>query len=84
MELNFLKKAKKNQMMAFTAVVCAVILTGYFFFFLKPITSKLTFLFQEVSGLRTNLDMAEISINSMPKLKREIEERLNVKCKPLA
>ncbi|MEA3306001.1 MAG: type 4a pilus biogenesis protein PilO [Candidatus Omnitrophota bacterium] len=74
MELNFLKKAKKNQMMAFTAVVCVVILAGYFFFFLSPITLKLTFLFQEVSGLRANLGAAKVLIGSMPKLKREIKE----------
>lgn len=74
MEINFLKKAKKKQIMTFMAVVCFFILVGYFFLFLTPVVSKLTFLFQNVSGLRIRLDTAEISINSMPKLKREIEE----------
>lgn len=74
MELNFLKKAKKNQIMAFMVVICVFILVGYSFLFLGPVMSKLTFLFQNVSRLRIKLDTAEISINSMPKLKKEIGE----------
>ena len=74
MELNFLKKAKKKQVMTFMVVVCFFIVVGYFFLFFPPVMSKLTFLFQNVSRLRIRIDAAEISINSMPKLKRGIEE----------
>ncbi len=72
MDLSFLKKVKKKQIMTFMVVACFFILVGYSFIFLKPVISKLTFLFQNVSELRIRLGTAEISINSMPKLKREI------------
>ena len=74
MQLDFLKKAKKSEIIAFTVLVCMIIVIGYYFLFLSPVTSKLPFLFRETSRIQTEINKAELSINSMPKIKEQIKE----------
>jgi len=74
MRLDFLKKAKKNEIMAFTAILCAAIVVGYYIFFLSPVISKLAFLFRESYDLNGKISKAEIAVNSMEKIKKEIRE----------
>ena len=74
MRLDFLKKAKKSEIMGFTVLVCVLVVVGYYFLFLSPVASRLSFLFRESSGIQSKINKAEISINSMPKIKKEIEE----------
>jgi type IV pilus assembly protein PilO len=74
MKLDFLKKAKKSELLAFTVMVCVIILIGYYFLFLAPVVSKLPSLFRESSELQTKISKAELSMNSIPRMKREIEE----------
>ena len=73
MQLDFLKKAKKSEIRVFTVLVCMIIVVGYYFIFLSPVTSKLPFLFRETSRMQNLINKAELSINSMPKIKKEIE-----------
>jgi len=77
MQLDFLKKAKKNEIIAFTGLICAVILVGYFFLFLNPITSKLVDLSRKLSKLQSDLAIADLAIGSMPKLEKEVGELKN-------
>ena len=74
MRLDFLKKIKKNEIMAFVIVACIIIIVGYYFIFLSPLASKFTSLLHKTSALQSTINTAELSINSMPKIKREIEE----------
>jgi len=74
MQLDFLKKAKKNEIIALTGLLCGVILVGYFFLFLNPITSKLSDLSRKISKLQSDLAIADPAIGSMPKLDKEIAE----------
>ena len=71
--LDFLKKAKKNEILAFTVFVCIGIFVGYYFIFLSPVTAKLSSLLQDVSRLQHKLDKAELSINNVPRMKKELE-----------
>ncbi len=74
MELDFLRKAKKNEILALTALIGAIILVGYFLLFLNPMLSKLSDLSRKVSKLQSDLNIADLSIGGMPKLEKEIME----------
>ncbi len=74
MQLDFLKKAKKNEILAFIAMVSVIIIIGYYFLFLTPVMAKLTSAFRESANLQNMISKAELSINSMARMKREIEE----------
>lgn len=77
MQLDFLKKAKKNEVLALTGLICAVILAGYFLLFLNPMFSKLSDLSRKVFKLQSDLSIAELSVDSMPKMKKEISDLKN-------
>ncbi|MFH0839947.1 MAG: type 4a pilus biogenesis protein PilO [Candidatus Omnitrophota bacterium] len=77
MDMDFLKKAKKNEILAFTGLICAVILVGYFLLFLNPMLSKLFDVSRKVAKLQSDLSIAELSIDSMPKMKKEIADLKN-------
>ena len=74
MDLNFLKKANKNEIMGLTGLACLVVIVGYYLLFLAPVASKFALLFRETSKLQNMINKAELSINSMPKIKSEIGE----------
>ena len=74
MELDFLKKAKKNEILALTALIGAIILVGYFLLFLNPMLSKLFDLSRKVSKLESDINIADLAIGSAPKLEKEIED----------
>lgn len=74
MELDFLKKAKKNEILALTGLICAIILIGYFLLFLNPMLSKLSDLSRKVSKLESDINIADLAIGSMPKMEKEIED----------
>ena len=74
MQLDFLKKAKKNEILAFVAMVSAIIIIGYYFLFLTPVMAKLTSAFRESAKIQNMISKARLSINSMARMKREIEE----------
>ena len=74
MRLDFLKKAKKSQIMAFTVAICCIILVGYYFLFLSPVISRSLSVFREVAKVQSRLDQAELSINRMPTIKEGMEE----------
>lgn len=74
MKLDFLKKAKKNEILAITGLVCAIILVGYFLLFLNPLLSKLFDISRKMNKLKSDFSIAELSIDSMPKMKKEIRE----------
>ncbi len=60
--------------MTFTLVVCAIIIVGYYIIFLSPVVAKATKLFRETAKLQVMINKAEMSINSIPRIKKEIEE----------
>src|SRR3990167_4526325 len=74
MQLDFLKKAKKNEILALTGIICAIILVGYFLLFLNPMLSKLFDLSRKVSKLESDINIADLAIGSVPKLEKEIED----------
>ena len=74
MQLDFLKKAKKNEIMALTVAICGVVIAVYYFLFLAPIASKLPSLFRETARVQDKINKAELAIKSMPKIKKEIKE----------
>ncbi len=74
MRLDFLKKAKKSEIMGLTVVICGLIIGGYHFLFLSPVVSRLSFLFRETSRIQNRINKAEISIDSAPRIKKEIKE----------
>lgn len=74
LQLAFLKKAKKNEILALTGLMCAIILVGYYFLFLTPILSKLSNVSRKVYKLQSDLNIAGLAIDSMPKMEKEIDE----------
>ena len=74
MRLDFLKKAKKSEIMMLTIIICGLIIGGYHFLFLSPVVSRLSFLFRETSRIQNRINKAEISIDSAPRIKKEIKE----------
>lgn len=72
--LDFLKKAKKTEIIAFTAMVCIGIIVAYYFIFLTPVVSKLSYLLRESSKVQTNINKAELTMKALPKVKSEIEQ----------
>ncbi|MDP3788819.1 MAG: type 4a pilus biogenesis protein PilO [Candidatus Omnitrophota bacterium] len=74
MQLDFLKRATKNEIMAFAVLICVLMIVGYFFLFFSPLTAKLSDVFRKVSKLESDLTVADLAINGIPKLKSEIEE----------
>lgn len=74
MKLDFLKKTKKHEFMIFAIAACFLILVGYYFLFLSPVISKFLSVFREVSRMQSKLDKAELSIERMPVIEREIDE----------
>jgi len=74
MQLDFLKKATKNEIMAFTGLICVFMIVGYFFLFFSPLTVKLSDVSRKVSKLQSDLTVADLAIGGMPKLGSEIEE----------
>ncbi|MDP3789087.1 MAG: type 4a pilus biogenesis protein PilO, partial [Candidatus Omnitrophota bacterium] len=71
---DFLKKATKNEIMAFTVLICAFMIVGYFFLLFSPLTAKLSDVSRKVSKLQSDLTVADLAIGGMPKLRSEIEE----------
>lgn len=74
MQLDFLKKVKKNEIVTFTMVSCFIILVGYYFFFLSPVVSKFLSVFKEVAKVQSVLNEAAFSLKRVPMIKKEIEE----------
>jgi Tfp pilus assembly protein PilO len=74
MQLDFLKKAKKDEIILITVAACCLILVGYYFLFLAPVTSKFLLVFRGASRVGIKLADAELSINRMPMMRKEIEE----------
>jgi type IV pilus assembly protein PilO len=74
MKLDFLKKAKKSEIVAFTVIVSCVIVIVYYFIFLAPVMAKFLYVFSEVSRTQSRLNEAEYSVDRSPKIKKEIEE----------
>jgi Tfp pilus assembly protein PilO len=74
MILNFLQQAKKSELMLITTVACIIIFIGYYFLFLAPIMAKFLTIAREVARVESQLDKAELSINRMPTIQKEIEE----------
>ena len=74
MQLDFLKKAKKSEVIALTVGVCCCILVGYYILFLSPVLSRFVLVFREASKLKIKLEDAELTINRRPRMMKEIEE----------
>lgn len=74
MRPDFIKKATKNEIMAFTVLICVMVIVGYFFLFLSPLIAKLSNVSRKVSKLKGDLTIADFAIGDMPKLGSEIEE----------
>jgi len=72
--LDFLKKAKKQEIMAIAIALCFFAFIGYYFFFLSPVITKFLAVFRDVSRTQGRIDKAELSIGRMPVIKREIDE----------
>ncbi|MDD5680621.1 MAG: type 4a pilus biogenesis protein PilO [Candidatus Omnitrophica bacterium] len=71
-KLDFLKKAKKNEIIVFTVLICGIILIGYVLLFFNPIISKLSDISRKVSKMQSDLNIASLSIESMPKMEKEV------------
>ncbi len=74
MELTFLKKAKKNEILAMTVVGCLAIAAGYYFLFLSPVFERVLLTSKEVANLQNRIDEAHRSIDAIPRLRDEIRE----------
>ncbi len=77
MQFDFLKKAKKNEIIAFTFLICAFILAGYFFLFLNPAVLRIMDLSSKISKLQSDLTIADLAISGMPKLEKEVADLKN-------
>lgn len=74
MELDFLKKAKKNEIIIYAIAASCIVFVGYYFLFLSPVISRFFSVFREVARAQSKLNDARLSINRVPKIKEEIEE----------
>ncbi|MBL7070660.1 MAG: type 4a pilus biogenesis protein PilO [Candidatus Omnitrophica bacterium] len=72
--LSFLKKAKKREIMAIALIICLLALAGYYLFFISPIVAKFLSAFREVSRTESRIAKAELSIDRMPVIKKEVGE----------
>ncbi len=72
--LDFLKKAKKQDVMVLGIAVCLFVFIGYYFFFLSPVITKFLSVFRDVSRVQSRIDKAELSISRTHVIKKEIDE----------
>lgn len=74
MRLDFLKKITKNEIVAFSIIGCFIVFILYYFLFLSPVISKFLSVFHDVSKAQSKLYSTEVSIDGVPKVRKEIEE----------
>lgn len=74
MQPDFLKKATKNEIIGLTALICVLLIAGYFFLFLRPLISKLADVSHKVSKLQNDMTAAGLAIGGVPKLGNEIDD----------
>ncbi|MBN1872219.1 MAG: type 4a pilus biogenesis protein PilO [Candidatus Omnitrophica bacterium] len=73
MNIDFLIKAKKNEIMTFGIIVGCVLFVVYYLVFLSPVISRFLTMHRDVSRAQSELESANLSISRTPQIKKEIE-----------